>query len=357
MLNREILLLNKYFDVDEEKRIVTISKVFDKASDFIDNSLDNKEYMIQNDVMNEIVDKMKLIPRLYRIDLRLRINDYESFDKEKVFKAFQDEIEMNHYSLERERRIKWLKTVLLFMVGVMILFLNAAAKTYNWYGSSSELSYNVLTEAIDIIAWVFIWESVSVLFLTPSELPYNSNRLKIRVREITFIDENQTLIGTIEFDKETLKWDSISKLDKISKTMALIGGASFIGIGITDIIYQTLISFVFEMQGSSYDNLITILFLLVSIVFDSLLVIAGIGTLSEYAGKPKFKNATKIISWGLFLIMIIMVSLSIALHDKSLFSTLYYSTVAFIIYLTGYILQCIITHFKKRNKKKFGFKE
>ena len=98
--------------------------------------------------MSRIINSLKMIPVIYKIKVSLKIEDYSGFNKEKVVDAFEDAIEMNHYSLERESRRKWIKTSLLVIVGIIVLFFNAYAKKSGWYGKD-ETNVDIASEVFD----------------------------------------------------------------------------------------------------------------------------------------------------------------------------------------------------------------
>ena len=351
MQNRERMLLGKYYDVDDENKIVTMSYCFEEASLVVDNSLDNKEYLIKDEIMEKIISGMKSVPLMYKININLRIKDFKNYSKEKVVEAFEDGIEMNHYSLERENKRKWIKTLVLVIIGIVILFFNTIAKSESWYGTKSTSS-GIASEVFDIAAWVFIWEAVTIMFLTPTELPFNSNRIKFRVKNIIFLDDKNKIISTIRFDLKDLKWDSVSTLDSISKKLLLIGGAAFLGIATCDFI--TTIRDITSYIKSPIPEMLPILISTsaISIVIDLLEFIAGIGTLSIYNGHGPFKKTAGIIGiilTVLFSLLFILVMISGA---SSLLLSISWSFVSYILYVIGNILQFIIKKKKKKLKKK-----
>jgi hypothetical protein len=350
MLNRERMLLGKYYDVDDENKIVTMSYCFDEASLVVDNSLDNKEYLIKDEIMEKIISGMKSVPLMYKININVRINDFQNYSKEKVVEAFEDGIEMNHYSLERENKRKWIKTLVLVIIGIVILFFNTIAKSESWFGTKTTSS-GIASEVFDIAAWVFIWEAVTIMFLTPTELPFNSNRIKIRVKNINFLDKNKNIIGNIRFDLKDLKWDSISKLDSISKKLFLIGGAAFLGIATCDLIsnIRDLIVFIKEPVPEILPFIISTT--AISFVIDALEFIAGIGTLSIYNGHGPLKRTAGIIGIVLTILFMAIFTLVIISGASSLLTSIGWSFVSYLLYVIGYIVQFIINKRRKRLEK------
>ena len=75
---------------------------------------------------------------------------------------------------ERELRQNLKYTIVTFIVGIITLILSVFLSGFD--------SLAVIGEAIDIVAWVFVWESVDLFFLRRRELKYK------QYREINFME-------------------------------------------------------------------------------------------------------------------------------------------------------------------------
>lgn len=351
MKSRENLLLEKYYDVDEEKRSVSISLKYDTVSSLIDESLDGNEYLINTEVIDTINKHLKNIPAIYKTDVNIKINDFNGVNKEQFLDAFNDVIELNHYALERENKRKWIVTSILVVVGIIILFFNVIAKANSWYGSN-ETSNNIASEVFDICAWVFIWEAVTVMFLTPTELSFNSNKFKIRVRSITFFDKENEPIGALKFDLNNLKWDSIKRIDVFSHRLFLIGGAMLIGVGFCGIIKNIALIPETYKAFSEESNKVLVVVALVIVYAISFLtnlfeIICGISTLSNYAGRGPFKNKAKYFNY--ILVCLILFSLVTTSLNQADFRDKLVTYLIYFIFLAGFVLERIINFIKKRD--------
>ena len=353
MENREKLLLSKYYDVDEENRLITISYKYDSASDIIDDTLMNKEYLIKTDVMNKITQSLKNIPAIYKTNINIKISNLENYDKKQIVEAFNDSLEMNHYSLERENKRKWITTSILIVVGIIILFFNGVAKTNSWYGTN-DTTISIASEVFDIIAWVFVWEAITVMFLTPTELPFNSNKLKLRVKSINFYDDKDILIDSIKFEIKELKWDSITRLDVFSHRLILIGGAALIGIGFCGFIRNISqipanIEYINGAENKITQTIVYFISFAISIFTNIFEVLAGVGTLSNYAGHGPFKRISKVINY-ILIVLIIFALLTIHL-DNSTISENIVTYIIYIIFLLGFIIEKLIDFVRQKKNK------
>lgn len=100
---------------------------------------------------------------MYKIELNLKVDDYEGYDPHKVIEAFNDTLELNQYKARKNRTHKELSSSILILSGILLLFLMAIGKNYSWFGEG--VKEEIITEVIDIAAWVFIWEAVTLIFL------------------------------------------------------------------------------------------------------------------------------------------------------------------------------------------------
>lgn len=353
METRENLLLQKYYDVDEENKIITISLKYDSVTDIVDNSLDSDIYVIKTDVISNVNEHLKNIPAIYKTEVNITITDDTEYDKEKLVESFEDIIEMNHYSLERENKRKWVLTTVLILVGIIILFFNVVAKANSWYGTN-ETTMNIASEVFDICAWVFVWEAVTVMFLTPTELPFNSNKFKLRVKKVSFYDNKLNEFGTLKFDIKNLKWDSIKRIDVFSHRLFLIGGAMLIGVGFCGLIrnISLIAPGIEEIKGEDDVTLNLIAFfiaLAISFLTNIFEIIAGISTLSNYLGRGPFRRRGKYFTY--ILVFLIAMSLLTLQFNRTDFAENLVTYIIYIIFITGFVLEKVINVIQKRREQ------
>ncbi len=283
---REIDLLNKYYEIDNENRVVTMPLHYEKASDLINNKIISKDnYLFDYEELTAINDMIRRIPVMYKVNIDIQIDDYEDYDPKELIAGFNDAMELNQYNYQRENRLKYLKAGILLIIGVSVLFLMGYAKINGYFGDDTRAS--VYSEIFDIIGWVFIWEMVTVAFLTPSELGVNSNMFKLRVREVSFSDNNRNKLATESLHEKTKEWDSERRLEKASKHALLIGGVAFFSVGIIDLIDITTsfpkiieILATFQEAGSSKGTVLASFIAMIVLSVGSILLQGSAGYLA-----------------------------------------------------------------------------
>lgn len=228
MNKRRDLLLNKYFKIDNAKKLAYLDLHYEKASDILDLSMSKDEYLFNDDVINSVNNLIKMIPSKYKVVINLNIDDYESFNEEELVRSFNDTIEMNYYQREKLVKYRNLKVGYLVMIGILILSLMVYVKA-NY--QSENISKDILAEVIDITAWVFIWEAVTVAFLSELDLVFDSRLLLVRVKNLNII-RNGNVTKTYDLLKESTMWDYTSKIKKLVNMLYLFTGIVFFGLGV-----------------------------------------------------------------------------------------------------------------------------
>ncbi len=306
----ELELLNKYYIVDRENKIITMPLHYEKASDLIDNRVISKDnYLFDYSELASINDRIKRIPIIYSVNIDIQIDDYEEYNPKKLLDGFNDALELNSYNYGRERRKKWLQSAILLVIGLTILFFMAYGKINSWFGDGNR--GKVFSEAFDIFGWVFIWECVTVAFLTPSELGVSSPLFKYRVKKISFSNSKGDILSSEETAVIYNEWTNERKWAIFLRWALLISGTSLI---VLDII-RTL-EFVGELNlfdpnsvKSLFTDPNTKATLIIYIIFYSIqflvLLGAGILNLSLYRRKNIHKVASYCFSVLLFFVVII----------------------------------------------------
>lgn len=337
---KELELLNKYYNVDYDNKIVTMPLHYEKASDLIDSTVISKDnYLFDYSELTMINDRITRIPKLYSVNINIQIDDYEDYEPNKLISGFNDALELNSFNFARERRKKWLYAAILLMVGISILFFVAYGKLNSWFGEGNR--GQVFGEVFDIIGWVFIWEMVTISFLTPSELGVNSIMFKTRVKLVSFLDAEDNILASEKTDVIYSRWQNDKALSIASRWALLISGITIILLGIIQAIEAvgTIDSTIAATQSSADGVLFGILVAVFTILETVTLIIAGILNLLLYMRKIRFKIASYIFSGLLFLFLIFNI-LMIVLSNGAFVTT---SNIVTIIMIVLYIFGAVFT--------------
>ncbi len=337
---RQIELLKKYYEIDEEKKLVKVKLAYQKASELFANDFSSKDYPEFNpEILSRVSQIIAHIPLGYKIDLQFAIKDYEGYEAKKLLESFNDAIEMSHYSTLSEGKKSGLQIALLLIAGIICLVLKNTGEGAGWFGEGS--TKELISEIIDITGWVFVWEAVSIIFLSPSEERARAIRFRTRIESISFIErENNEILSNEKCDKIFEQWAEENKLKKLSREMLLVAGSAFIAIAISSLIANATVYF---DPSNQYSPLYITLGIALSLVSFFTMSIAGIGAISRYLGHGPFQKFV-----GFFAVICLLVSITSIVFsflgeanngtNWKMFATGVFSLVFYVLYALGWAL-------------------
>lgn len=327
--DRQLELLEKYYNVDRENKTIYLNLYFDVVSEVLEKNIgNNKIYRLKNDVLELINEAILNTPPIYKIKLNLKIDDYEGYDPHKVIEAFNDTLELNQYKARRNRTFKELSSSILILVGILLLFLMAIGKNYEWFGGG--VKEDIIVEVIDITAWVFVWEAVTLIFLQINSETKFTISVKKRVKKISMLDKENNVLATESGDDIFGKREDESRLKRIGKYLILISSIAFVVLGV----YKTYLSF--TSVDSDLPNCVTITVAIIDLIIDIFACIGGIFVFLNKNNKlTKFVGVYSFILLTLFLITLII---SIVDNDVKLIIGNSASFLFSLFYITGYFI-------------------
>lgn len=344
-LQRQMSLLSKYYDVDEENKVVTIPLKYEKATDIVDTTLRDKgDYLIDEDAMTELVKKASAIPIIYKIKYSIEIDDYEGYDPNKLLNNINNCIELNHYNQGRERRWNKVLAIFLLVIGVSLIIFNVTAKNAEWYG---DIAY----ETLDIVSWVFIWEATSVAFLRPSELDLNSKRIIRRMYGLELLDSNLNVLATENTFDDNKEWANPPGIEKFAKGLLLYSGAALMVSSIYALI-NVIYAFVVVVSNPTSETGLALIILSVQIVIYTLTLLAGISAITTYLGRGPFRSKARyLFLFILALLFALETYLIITEGLSSNASTTILLLSSALFYVIGMIISLIIAKKDKKRQK------
>ncbi len=341
---QQIELLKKYYEIDEENKVVKVTLAYEKASElFVTDYASEEHPEFKGEILSRVSEIISRVPLDYKVDLSFAIDDYEGYDPDKLLESFNDLVEMNHFGSLIDSKKKGLRIALLLAAGVIALILMIAGSNGGWFGEGS--TKDLITEIIDIVGWVFIWEAVSIMFLSPNEDKLRSVRLKTRVNSISFKDGNTGEIKTEESATHAFtRLASESKTKKASKDLLLISGAGFLALAFSTLISG--ISDVCNVENAYTAKNIAIIMAFV-ILFSGFMAISGIGAISSYLDRGPLRKAVGFFAIANIIIGVIGIVLSFTFTNgdgnwKLVVSSIF-SFILFFVYGLGWLLS-----FKKK---------
>lgn len=286
---RQLELMKKRFDVDEEKKTVKLALHYEKASEVLDTSLDSKIPTFDRSKFDFIKDTISDFRPDYKTDLSIQIDDYEDYKADEIMEGFNDAVELTHYSGNREHKKKFVQVTFLIIAGVLLLNIIANGYIIDLFGFS-EIGTSVFKEVLDISSWVFIWEAVSLMFLRPSEDRLISLTLAHRLKQVSFLDKKGEVTAKEDYSDSYADTAKERKLRITGKYALLLSGAAFFALGSITLFKSlySIPSYVSLFQESGGDlSLIVLISTLMSIDFlvFTFEILGGIAALSAFTGR------------------------------------------------------------------------
>lgn len=184
-------LLSQYYDLDNENQIATINLYYDKVSDvFIKNYNQNKKPTINEEVFENIKKSAEKIPLVYTLKIRFIFNNLEDFFLDELKEDFYSYLAINDYYANKLIFHKSKLSLAILLIGVLFLILNALLKGFDLIINFSKAWQEIISEILDITAWVFVWEAVTIFYFERNGIKAKLASLRLRVHDIEFIKAN-----------------------------------------------------------------------------------------------------------------------------------------------------------------------
>ena len=342
---REMDVINKYYDVDKENKIVTIPLHYDKASDLVDHTVRTKgEYFIDPEEIAKIGDKVRSIPLIYKTKISLQIDDYEGYSPTKLLANINDCLELSHYQQDREIRLNRVIAIFLLVVGISIIVLNVTLKELGFY---KDVAYEIL----DIVSWVFIWEATTVAFLRPSEITINSKKMVKRISGIELLDKDLKIVASEDSFNNDDEWKEPTKAEKFAKALLLYAGGALIAASAISIISSIPLFFAFQGLDTGEQAVAILITIALELIVYSLMLLAGISSITTYLGRGPFRKWAKYVFLVAIGVLFALEAYSISsITKENLFSEILLATSA-LFYVIGIVMTTVITHKETKEMK------
>lgn len=346
--SRQVELMKKRFNVDEEKKLVDLTLNYESANDVLITNLDTKVPTFDRDKFGRIKEIISEFPIDYKVNLDITIKDYNGYKPEEMLEGFNDAVELTVYSGEKDHRKKWLQTTFLLIAGILVLFFIANGVIQNW-GGITPTAAEVLREVLDISAWVFVWQAVSLAFLTPSEDRLVSLALKHRLNYVILRDKESKITAKERYSDSYNATAKEYKLRTFSRYSLLISGATFFALGSANVL--TLIMDIFRAsQTISNDTgnigvAVVVNIIIYSITLSLIIteILGGLAAISVYTGRLG-KLSKLVMPFGITVFVLQIVALVIGILVSAITFTQVLGAIVAALYLFG----ALILRFKKQ---------
>lgn len=182
IFDRQNQLLEYIYDVDKEKKIIHAKIHIDCIDDIVDSSF-RKNLMLNNTLWDKMEQVLRSVPFSYKVNFEFEIDDMKDCSPEILMKALERNIDMKYLGFAISTRRKRRVALSLTAIGVLLLLVNILLQLLKPFNGVVE---NILVEVIDIAAWVFVWEAVTIYYIDGYEMRKGLKNIKKRILDISF---------------------------------------------------------------------------------------------------------------------------------------------------------------------------
>ncbi len=196
---QDIELLKKKYDLVEEKKVFTIKLKYANASDLIDERISTPEKVIFNDEISDAILKyLDDIPKGYKSNIEFIIEDYEGYNPKAFMKAFKYMLECDGMRYRKEKHTKNVTVAGLMGVGLFFTLLMILTLAFKFINETVGI---IVSSVIEIASWVFIWEAIDLIFLSPTDTFKKGVIFFSRIESVSFSDENSSNVISCNKDE------------------------------------------------------------------------------------------------------------------------------------------------------------
>ena len=351
---RQVELMKKRFDVDEEKKIVKLDLHYESVDEILETNIDAYVPTFDRSKFERIKEVITDFPTEYKVDINMKIDDYKGLKPEDVMDGFNDAVELTHYDGGRQHKKKWIQIVFLLIAGILILSLIGRDIIFNIL-NLNESGSSVLREVLDITSWVFVWQAVSLMFLSPTESRLISLTLVKRLNQLSFLDKNGKVVASEHYLDSYSGTAKERKARKLGKYLLLITGAAFFGLGTYNMIeffflIPSAVSIGADSEMPAISIIISLFFLSIYMSVVIIEILGGLSAISAFTGKLG-KMYRFVFSFGIISLLLEIATIVVAVYnnDGSIVPAVVGSIVS-LGYMVGAIL-IMLTREKPAKKK------
>ncbi len=196
MFDKQNRLLDYIYDVDKENRIVTAKIHFASIDDIIDPSY-KKNLMLNDALWQKMEQVLKSVPFSYKVNFEFEIDDMKDYSLDVLMAALEKNIDMKYLGFAISTRRKRRAALSLTAIGILLLLGNIILQVLQPFNGVVE---NILVEIIDIAAWVFVWEAVTIYYIDGYEMRRGLKNIRKRILDISFTDSQTKNQKKEDFD-------------------------------------------------------------------------------------------------------------------------------------------------------------
>lgn len=180
-------MLKNYFEFDENNKCVYVDLKFNDIEDIFDFSIGNYSlYMVKSEVIEKIDKILAMIPKRYSVEFKIKIKDTKDVGLDQIRANFMNSMGLLNFNKYRTNDRKEIGSISLLIFGIVLLILKIVFFDSGLFPNVSGLYKNIGSEVLDIAAWVFVWEAITIYFIELKLEKLKEKNMKKRIKNISF---------------------------------------------------------------------------------------------------------------------------------------------------------------------------
>ena len=119
-----------------------------------------------DEISDTILQYLDDIPKGYKSNIEFDITDYEGYSPKAFMDAFKYLLECDRMRFRKEKHKKNVMIAGLLSAGLFFLLIMILTLAFTFINETVD---EILTAVIEIASWVFIWEAIDLIFLSPTD--------------------------------------------------------------------------------------------------------------------------------------------------------------------------------------------
>lgn len=282
---RQLDVLERYYNIDHEKRLVKIPFHFKKVSDLINTNIKTKGIPVfKNDLLKEISYLMHKVPSEYRIDIDLEIEDYEGYSPEIISQSLIDCFETFHFDISIKNKSKAAAVSRLVFIGIIALILVSLLRS-SVLTQVEDLSYFMRNTVLEILGTAVLWEAVYQILLPSDHFAKINYGILKSIHCLRLYGKENECVYEVYSEKIAKEW-----LTDVSTSMKQRNFILYAGTGMVSVSFVVLVTMIENLilSGGSDLALTLATYLSTAVIF----FIAGSSGINYYHDKGFLRNST-----------------------------------------------------------------
>lgn len=236
---RRVELLKKYYEFDEATKTFDIVLHFEKASDIFNERYDLlKKRIMKEEIVEEAARLISDVPKGYKAELSLVIDDYEDIHYEEILEAFHNVLDIRLIRFKGARRRKYHKVAILVLIGMSLIALMILGEVMRWWGGET-MEGRLLSYFLDTAGCVLIWEGLYSALLERTPDGVLGYALSQRLSAIGLYhndDSDEALASERNGEVVMIERDKLGK--KAGSTFLYLSGFFLVGAGVIGVMLR-----------------------------------------------------------------------------------------------------------------------